>query len=111
MLLPEGVSGCGHGQGGQRADEIGGEGARRDRDGRARRAGNSGCGRGEAGDGALPGDDAPGGEHAEAERERLAPRVQGGMAELLVAGVQPAAGNRGLAGIRARARFSSRVAR
>jgi hypothetical protein len=59
----------------------------------------------------LPGDDAFACEHAEAEAERLAARVQGGMAELLVAGVQPAAGNAGLAGIRASARFSSRAAR
>jgi hypothetical protein len=58
-----------------------------------------------------PGDHSAAGQHAEAERERLGARVQGGMAELLVAGVQPAAGNGGLAGIRAVARFSSRVAR
>ena len=45
------------------------------------------------------------------ERERLAARVQGGMAELLVAGVQPAAGGGVLAGIRVSARLSSRVAR
>ena len=45
------------------------------------------------------------------ERERLAARVQGGMAELLVAGVQPAAGGGSLAGIQAGAWFSSRVAR
>ena len=38
-------------------------------------------------------------------------RVQGGMAELLVAGVQPAAGGTVLAGIQAGAWFSSRVAR
>ena len=44
-------------------------------------------GGGEAGQGALPGDDALAGQHAQAERERLAARVQGGMAELLVAGV------------------------
>jgi len=37
--------------------------------------------------------------------------VQGGMAELLVAGVQHAAGGTILAGIRACVRFSSRVAR
>jgi hypothetical protein len=37
--------------------------------------------------------------------------VQGGMAQLLVAGVQPAAGGGDLAGIRAGARFSSRSAR
>ena len=38
-------------------------------------------------------------------------RVQGGMAQLLVAGVQPAAGGAVLAGIQAGAWFSSRVAR
>jgi hypothetical protein len=37
--------------------------------------------------------------------------VQGSMAQLLVAGVQPAAGSTGLAGIRIGVRFSSRVAR
>ena len=73
-------------------------------------AGGAG-GWGEAGQGALPGDDALAGQHAQAERERLAARVQGGMAELLVAGVQPAAGGGGLAGIQAGAWFSSRVAR
>ena len=52
------------------------------------RAGGGGAGGwGEAGQGALPGDDALAGQHAQAERERLAARVQGGMAELLVAGV------------------------
>ncbi len=50
-------------------------------------------------------------KHAEPERERLGARVQGGMAQVLVAGVQPAAGSGVLAGIRAVARFSSRVAR
>jgi hypothetical protein len=66
---------------------------------------------GQAGQGALPGGDALAGQHAEPERERLRARVQGGMAELLVAGVQPAAGGGVLAGIRAGARFSSRSAR
>ena len=47
----------------------------------------------------APGGDAPAGEHAEPERERLTARVQGGMTELLVAGVQPAAGGGSLAGI------------
>jgi len=51
------------------------------------------------------------GEHAEAERERLGARVQRGMTQLLVAGVQPAAGSTVLAGIQAGAWFSSRVAR
>jgi hypothetical protein len=54
------------------------------------------------GQGAPPGGDAFAGEQAEAERERARVRVQGGMTQLLVAGVQPAAGNTSLAGIRAR---------
>jgi hypothetical protein len=58
-----------------------------------------------------PGGDALAGQHAQAERERLGARVQGGMAQLLVAGIQPAAGGGDLAGIRAGARFSSRGAR
>ena len=58
-----------------------------------------------------PGGDAAAGEHAEAERERLGARVQRGMTQLLVAGIQPAAGGGDLAGIRAGARFSSRSAR
>jgi hypothetical protein len=37
--------------------------------------------------------------------------VQGSMAQLLAAGVQPAAGSGSLAGIQVRAWFSSRVAR
>jgi len=76
-------------------------------------AAGRGCagGRDEAGQGALPGDEALAGQHAQAERERRAARVQGGMAKLLVAGVQPAAGSTGLAGIQAGAWFSSRVAR
>jgi hypothetical protein len=63
------------------------------------------------GQGALPGGDAPADEDAETEGERLGARVQGGMAQLLVAGVQPAAGSTVLAGIQAGAWFSSRVAR
>ena len=66
---------------------------------------------GQAGQGALPGGDALAGQHAQAERERLRACVQGGMAQLLVAGIQPAAGGGDLAVIRAGARFSSRVAR
>ena len=66
---------------------------------------------GHLGQGVPPGSDAAAGQHAEAERERLAARVQGGMAELLVAGVEPAAGSGNLAGIQAGAWFSSRVAR
>ncbi len=60
----------------------------------------------------APGGDALAGEHAEPERERARASVQGGMTQLLVTGVQPAAGNTSLAGgIRAGARFSSRMAR
>ena len=69
------------------------------------------AGGGQPGQGTPPGGDALAGEHAEPERERLGARVQGGMAQLLVAGVQPAAGGTVLAGIRAGAWFSSRVAR
>ena len=66
---------------------------------------------GQAGQGTLPGGDAPAGQHAEPERERLRACVQGGMAQFLVAGIQPAAGGGDLAGIRAGTRFSSRSAR
>ena len=66
---------------------------------------------GQAGQGMPPGGDALAGQHAEPERERLGARVQGGMAQLLVAGVQHAAGGTVLAGIQAGAWFSSRVAR
>jgi hypothetical protein len=59
----------------------------------------------------LPGGDAAACQHAEPEGERLGARVQGGMTQLFVAGVQPAAGGGDLAGIRTGARFSSRVAR
>ena len=66
---------------------------------------------GQAGQGPLPGGDALAGQYAEPERERLRACVQGGMAQLLVTGGQPAAGGGDLAGIRAGARFSSRSAR
>jgi hypothetical protein len=49
-----------------------------------------------------PGGDAAAGQHAEPERERLGARVLGSMAQLLIAGVEPAAGSTSLAGIRAR---------
>jgi hypothetical protein len=68
------------------------------------------AGGGQAGQGLPPGGDALAGQHAQAERERLGARVQGGMTELLVAGVE-AAGSTVLAGIQAGAWFSSRVAR
>jgi hypothetical protein len=58
-----------------------------------------------------PGGDAGAGQHAEPERECPGARVQGSMTQLLVAGVQPAAGTGSLAGIQAGAWFSSRVAR
>ena len=78
-----------------------------------RPAGDAGCGggRGEACQGVPPCGDALAGQHAEAERERSSACVQGGVTQLLVAGVQPAAGSGVLAGIRAVARFSSRGAR
>jgi len=66
---------------------------------------------GQAGQGTLPGSDALAGQHAGAQRERLRACVQRGMAQLLVAGIEPAAGGGDLAGIRAVARFSSRSAR
>ena len=66
---------------------------------------------GQAGQGMPPGGDAAAGQHAEPERERLGARVQGSMAQLLVAGVEPAAGGTVLAGIQAGAWFSSRAAR
>ena len=74
-------------------------------------SGVRGGGTGQAGQGTAPGGDAPAGEHAEPERERARARVQGGMTQLLVAGVQHAAGSTSLAGIRTGVRFSSRRAR
>jgi hypothetical protein len=65
----------------------------------------------EVGEGAPPGGHALAGEHAKSEGERLGACVQGGMTQLLVAGIQPGAGGGDLAGIRAGARFSSRGAR
>jgi hypothetical protein len=61
--------------------------------------------------GALPCGDALAGEHAKGEGERFGACVQGGVTQLLVAGIQPGTGDGDLAGIRAGARFSSRVAR
>jgi hypothetical protein len=81
------------------------------RDGAGRAPGRCGLRDGQAGQGTLPGGDALAGQHAEPERERLRACVQGGMAQVLVAGIQPAAGDADLAGFRAGARFSSRVAR
>src|ERR1039457_4682325 len=90
------------GEPGQGVDEVGGHRPGR-RGGRCWRPCGSGGGRaGQAGQGALPGGHALTGEHAEAERERARAGVQGGMTQLLVAGVQPAAGSMSLAGIRAR---------
>jgi hypothetical protein len=68
---------------------------------------------GESGQGAAPSGHALAGEHGEAQRERLGPRVQGSVTQLFVAGVQPTTGNSVviLAGFRAGARFSSRWAR
>ena len=98
-------------------DELGGHRAGR-QDRRAGGDGTAGCSRrarggrgGQAGQDAPPGGDALAGEHAEPERERRGAGVQGSMTQLLVAGIQPAAGSGGLAGIRAGVRFSSRVAR
>jgi hypothetical protein len=91
------LAGAAKRDGGQRADELGGYRCRlRD---------------GQAGQGTLPCGDTTAGHHAEPERERPGACVQGGMTQLFVAGVQPAARGTVLAGIRAGARFSSRVAR
>jgi hypothetical protein len=107
-------SGGGQGQGGQDADQLGGQaGGQRGRAGGWLRPGR-GCGRavgGKAGHGAPPGGDALAGQYAQAERERLAARVQGSMTQLFVAGIQPAAGGTVLAGFQAGAWVSSRVAR
>ena len=97
----------GHGPGGHRGGECG----RASRDGAGRPPGWCLLRDGQAGQGALPGGDALAGQHADAERERLRACVQCSMTQLLVAGVQPAAGGGDLAGIRAGARVSSRVAR
>ena len=88
-----GSSGGGEGHRGQDVDELAGGGGD------------------QAGEGAPPCGDALAGEHAKAEGERLGACVQGGMTQLLVAGIQPGTGGGDLAGIRAGARFSSRVAR
>ena len=92
---------------GQGVDELGG---RRAGQGAAsaqhahRPSAAPGCARrrllAQVGQGPPPGGDALAGEHAEAERERGRACVQGGMTQLLVAGVQPAAGSSVLAGIR-----------
>jgi hypothetical protein len=79
--------------------------------GAGRWRGGEGCGAGQVGQEAPPGGDAFAEQDAQAERERARACVQGGMAQLLVAGVQPAAGGGDLASIRAGARFSSRTAR
>lgn len=106
--------GPGERDGGQGADELGGYRCR-ELACLARDAGQAGrrcwLRDGQAGQGTLPGGDALAGKHAEPERERLGACVQDGMTQVLVAGVQPAAGGGDLAGIRAGARFSSRVAR
>ena len=69
--------------------------------GAARWHGAGGSGAGQAGQEAPPGGDALAGKDTEPERERARAGVQGGMTQLLVAGVQPAAGNTDLAGIQA----------
>jgi hypothetical protein len=52
--------------------------------------------------GTPPGGDAVADEHAQPEWERGRAGVQGGVTQLLVAGVERAAGNTSLTGIRAR---------
>jgi hypothetical protein len=70
--------------------------------GAGRWRGAGGGGAGQVGQEAPPGGDALAEQDPEPERERARACVQGGMTQLLIAGVQPAAGNTGLAGIRAR---------
>ena len=94
------------GEPGEGVDELGGHRPRQQpwrRGGRRwRPCGGGGWCAGQAGQGSPPGGDALAGEHAEPERERGAACVQGGMTQLLVAGVEPAAGSMSLAGIRTR---------
>jgi hypothetical protein len=107
--------GAGEHDSGEGIDELGADrGRHRRRSGGGRRCGRGGPGvGGQLGQGAAPGGHAPAGEHGQAQRERLGTRVQGGVTQLFVAGVQPTTGNGVviLAGIRAGARFSSRGAR
>src|SRR5260370_16658392 len=80
-------SGTGEREAGQRVEEFGG-GRRRERgrwEGRWRGGGNK------LGHRSSPTGDAVAGEHGEPQRERLGPGVQGGMTQLLVAGVEPGA--------------------
>ncbi len=104
------------GEPGKGVDELGGHRSGRQpwrQSGRRWRPCRGWCA-GQVGKGVPPGGDALAGEHAEAKRERGGACVQGGMAQFLVAGVEPAAGCMSLAGIRAgggRAWFSSRGAR
>jgi len=96
---------------GQDADELAGGGGQSRAAGRVSRGCWRSGGGDQAGEGAPPCGDALASEHAKAEGERLGACVQGGMTQLLVAGIQPGTGDGDLAGIRAGARFSSRVAR
>jgi hypothetical protein len=105
-------SGAGERDGGEGVDQFGGDLGRQRRARRhARRRREDRRVGGEFGDGAPPGGHALAGEHGETERERLAASVQCGVAELLVAGVQPGTGSGGLAGVRGEARISSGTAR
>ncbi len=65
---------------------------------------------GKSAEGTPPCGHALAGEHGEAQRERLGTPVQGGVTQLLVAGIQPTTENSVmiLADFRAGARFSSR---
>jgi hypothetical protein len=96
---------------GQDADELAGGGGQSRAAGRVSRGCWRSGGGDQAGEGAPPCGDALASEDAKAEGERLGACVQGGMTQLLVAGIQPGTGGGDLAGIRAGARFSSRVAR
>ena len=74
-----------------------------------------GAGRGQVGQDPPPGGDALAEEHAEPERERPGPCMQGSVTELFVPGVQAAAGSTSLSGIQTpvvvAVWFSSRGAR
>ena len=105
---------CGEHDSSQGVDELGADRGRYRPSDRARRGGR---GRpaigGESGQGAAPGGHALAGEHGEAQRERRGTRVQGGVTQLFVAGIQPTTGNGvvSLVGIRAGVGFISRKVR
>jgi hypothetical protein len=93
-------SGASQGDSGQRVDQFRGDlGGQRD----PRRGGRCNSDRlvvGQVGEGTPPRGNTLAGEHREPEWERLGARVQRGVAQLFVAGIQPGAGSsRDLAGL------------